>query len=458
MKKTISKTLNLYLIVLFFSSCAEKFLDEKRNIAQVTPTAVGDYQALLNNTVTMMYYGITLNLIGAEEYTVADNVYDLLSSQQQKNAYIWLEQVNMGEQVYDWDYVYKRILYANTVLDGIDDVPEGRDTEEWRNVKGYALFHRAFAFYQLAQTFCVPFNEATASSDLGIPLRLEADIEAPITRARLIDVYDQIIADLRSSVELLPDNVPVKTRPTKLAAIAMISKVYLTMQDYGNALSYADRCIGASGGLMDYNGINSALRYPFSPFQMGNGNSEVLFYHAEAAPTIMGLTRFILDETLYGLYDENDLRKTAFFFPTRGTFTFKGSYTGSSLYFCGVALDEIVLVRAECLARMGDITGAASDVNYLLENRYDNETFVDLTWDNEESILRRIFQERRKELLCRGIRWEDLRRLNREDRFAETLTRTLNGGVYTLLPNSPRYTWPIPDLVIEKSGLEQNTR
>ena len=56
------------------------------------------------------------------------------------------------------------------------------------------------------------------------------------------------------------------------------------------------------------------------------------------------------------------------------------------------------------------------------------------------------------------MRWEDLRRLNKEPRFATTLQRVSKGTTYTLAPNDPKYTFPIPDIEITLSGIPQNPR
>jgi hypothetical protein len=73
--------------------------------------------------------------------------------------------------------------------------------------------------------------------------------------------------------------------------------------------------------------------------------------------------------------------------------------------------------------------------------------------------LVKIITERRKELPFTGsARWEDLRRLNKDPQFAKTLIRQLNGQNYTLAPNDPKYTLPIPDIEIKLSGIQQNLR
>jgi len=70
-----------------------------------------------------------------------------------------------------------------------------------------------------------------------------------------------------------------------------------------------------------------------------------------------------------------------------------------------------------------------------------------------------ILAERRKELVMRGTRWSDLRRLNKEARFQKTIQRTsADGQVYVLQPNSNLYTWQIPQRDIILSSIEQNPR
>lgn len=66
--------------------------------------------------------------------------------------------------------------------------------------------------------------------------------------------------------------------------------------------------------------------------------------------------------------------------------------------------------------------------------------------------------ERRKELLLRGVRWTDLRRLNLDKSTQKTLYRNLNGMDYTLMPNSANYVLPIPPNVIELTNMPQNDR
>jgi hypothetical protein len=67
--------------------------------------------------------------------------------------------------------------------------------------------------------------------------------------------------------------------------------------------------------------------------------------------------------------------------------------------------------------------------------------------------------ERRKELPFTGlVRWEDLRRLGNDPRFAKAIVHIYKGNRYELIPGDNRFAFPLPDLEIQLSSIEQNAR
>ena len=141
-------------------------------------------------------------------------------------------------------------------------------------------------------------------------------------------------------------------------------------------------------------------------------------------------------------------------------YRFTGNYEGSFLssdFFNGLAVDELYLIRAECYARTNKPTEAMADLNTLLATRWVTGTYVNMVASNAEDALIKVLTERRKELVMRGQRWTDLRRLNKDTRFAKTLRRVLDKN-YDLPPNDSRYVLLIPDEVIKGAGIEQNPR
>lgn len=85
-------------------------------------------------------------------------------------------------------------------------------------------------------------------------------------------------------------------------------------------------------------------------------------------------------------------------------------------------------------------------------NRYKKNnglsTFVPFNDSDSASLLQTVLKERRKELLMRGLRWMDIKRLNR-DGANISLMRTLGTKTYSLPANDPKYAIALPEIVIE---------
>jgi len=371
----------------------------------------------------------------------------------ERNAYTW-SNTQAYLAIEDWDLSYKRVFQCNLVLDGLKKLSPSSNPEKYNRIRGNALFHRAKNYFDLAQIYAQPYKLNSALSDLGIPLKEGIDVTELSTRSSVKSTYEQILADLKTSIGLLPSLPSVKSRGSASAACALLARTYLIMGDYSNALIYSDSSLNQYSTLMDFNLISSSLT------NLGIFNSETLFYsqRSNKYTSITTLSFYGVDPDLYALYHNNDLRRTRFFTTNAGRIVFKGNYTNSTVGFTGLAVDEQYLIRAECLARAGNITQAMDDLNFLLKSRWNNTvTYPIKTAINTEDALNQILVERKKELLFRTLRWMDLRRLNLDSRFKVTLTRTIGGVTYTLEPESYRYTFPIPADVLNLAPNLQQT-
>lgn len=269
------------------------------------------------------------------------------------------------------------------------------------------------------------------------------------------------------AIPLLPTLDTYKERPTKQAGYALMARIFLIMGDYSQALNYADSCLSITSSLLDYNDLESSASFPFSNSAVKE--TEVLFtsglinYHGGLVFTPVQPTRAKVDSVLYNSYEDYDLRKTIFFREASPSgFRFKGSYFGQLDHFAGIAVDEILLIRAESFVRLGFLQNAEKDMVNLLENRFSrdfNGDYVPSEIKADQNLfLDFILKERRKQLVFRGIRWSDLRRLNKERPYLE-VKRNVNGEEYVLLPNSAKYVYPIPEAVLGfNPGMSQNDR
>jgi len=437
------KKYTFYLIVILFCCSCKKmdnWLDVKSKNSDVILNSVADYQSLLDNTAVMNTTP-GLNIIAADHINLLENTALTAGLAAERNAYIWKEDIYegaIGVGTGDWTVPYRAIAYANIALEGTDKLPQtGAESD---NVRGSALFYRGFHYYQLLQLYAQPYKEG-ANQPCVLPLRDASDVGVSGKLSTVEDCYNQVITDLNAALALLP-LVPVsKTRPSRLAVLAMLAKVYLLMEKYEQAKDYVERYLENQNELLDFSTLNTAATLPFPTLDVGN--KEVIFYAGPISYSLLSFGNLRVNESLYSSYQANDLRKVAFFRTNAdGTKSFKGRYTGTVGLFSGLATNEMLLIKAECLARTGKWQEGADLLNTLCRNRYKN--YAAPVDGSPENTLQRILEERNKELVFTGTcRWEDLRRLNNDFRFAKTLTRILGSKEYALPPNDPRYTFPV---------------
>jgi hypothetical protein len=229
------------------------------------------------------------------------------------------------------------------------------------------------------------------------------------------------------------------------------------MRNYTKAFQYSDACLSQYHVLTDFNTLTPTV------FSISTNFLDEDIYHTSLINySLIRRANAIVDSNLYNSYDINDLRRSLYFSTVNGQIRFRGSYDYNGNKFSGLATDEMYLVRAECSARAGNTAAAMEDLNDLLRTRWKKisgiSTYIDQIAADANDALKRVITERKKELIFRGLRWTDIRRLNKENGLAITIFHIINGTTFQLLPNDPKYALPIPDNEIQLSGLLQNPR
>lgn len=446
-------------------SCAKsEFLNKKSNSNIIVPTTLKDFNHLLDN-----YYNVSLSsclpTISSDEYYYSSlDDYTAVFTQTEKNSFIWAKDPYGGDAIQaDWNNAYTATFYCNVVLDGFKNLSyDDQESSQGKFVKGWAHFVRAFKYYSLVQIFGATYNDHTASLDLGIPIKTTPNIDEIKQRATIKkNFYNQIFEDIFESLNLLPsqfDNLH-PNRPYKGSAYALLSRMYLNMHDYTNAEKYADNVLSMNIALVDYNTLDTNSTYPIS-----TQFPETLYWTEQWNYSVCGTgdgATVKIDTNLISTYNPNDLRRLIFYSTTisdgKKYYLMKGGYAGRIFGFGGLAIDEMYLIKAECLARRDKLTEANKTLDELLTMRFKAGTYRPFTVTDKNIVLNNILMERRKELIFRGTRWADLKRLNQEGANI-TITRLLGGTVYTLSPNDPRYIMPIPEEEISLSHIVQNLR
>lgn len=452
--KPIYQFIILLLSAAILSGCKD-YLDIKPDKKLSLADNLVDLQGLMETYNPVNTQGNYAGEVAADNFYLTETELASIAKDGDRRMYTWENDNIFQEDNNSWNNAYLLIYHANTVLENIKNIPRTpTNFAEHDNVKGQAYFLKGASLLQAAFIWTQAYDSNTADQLAGLPIRAGTDFNIKSKRSSLGETYDQAIRDLKSAVQFLPVRAVQVTRSSRPAAFAMLSRAYLSIRDYKNARLYADSVLQINSELTDYNTLSTTAATPISKF-----SKEVLFHWMIAVPPILNQARAKVDPALFAMFSESDLRKKVFFKNNgNGTYAFKGNYSGSGALFVGPAIDEVYLTRAECLIREGKITEGLNDLNALYVKRWDKtKPFVPFTATTKDQALDIILKERRKELIGRGLRWVDIKRLNFEGANI-TLSRTLGPKSYLLKPNDLRYAMPLPEEVIALTGMQQNSR
>ncbi len=457
------------LFALLLTSCDE-YLDVEPK-GKVIPSKVEDYDLLLNGGSYSIHTTSDEDLLFlsaddhvSEEDKLGDlnNPHNALLRYYRWDGDLFPENV----KVRMWNNSYNSIYTYNLVINEVDNsLMSSNDTEQdKKRIKAEARTGRAYEYWLLVNSFAKQYDEATAASDPGVPKVTVADAAAQTNgRASVKEIYDFILADLNESVEFLP-NIPKSiVRPTKETGYGLLARVYLQMGDYEKARANATLALNEKNTLGDYTDMATQIG------DLYNAEQYIYRYYGYTR----GFFNGHFSDGLAALFDKaNDMRvnritsdlnwvydpATGWQQVATGKIT---NQTRMNINHC-VSVSEMYVIRAECNARLNDgtIQQVLDDLNTLRVKRiknYADLTTADITTKND--ALKFALEERRREMIMTGMRWFDLKRLNKESEYAVTITHPLKDQTFTLTPNSNNYIFPIPaDVINFNPDMELNPR
>ena len=150
-----------------------------------------------------------------------------------EQPYLWktASETYQGTSTNYWNNAYAAIAAANHALEAVEKFEAEDRGEEVRNARGEALLCRAYAHFMLANLFCMPYNPATADTELGVPYATEPEttLNPLYHRGTLQETYDKIEADLLEGLDLLPASYAKAPAYhfTRKAAYVFASRFYL---------------------------------------------------------------------------------------------------------------------------------------------------------------------------------------------------------------------------------------
>lgn len=447
------------ILAASLSSCVNDWLDVApsdgtdadaalTSSSDLAAARTGMYAALKGNSNLVDYYGQQFFVYG-DVHAGDDYQYNNLGGSNRASFYYDMNYQTASEFTSSisssnvaWKSPYIVIGRANRIIaaaegGALSDAAEAKATIDQYAAEAKVL--RALAHFDLVRIYGKPYTEDQGAS-LGVPLVTEVlESNAKPARSTVAEVYTQVVKDLTEAIS--SNALATETEPGYVSvwgAKAILSRVYLNMGDYANALSVAEDIIKNSGAALwtrdqyfkawDASTPNES-EFLFRLNVAGSTDSNDLngignLQQREGYKEMVATKKFVDMLTS----DPEDVRNEMFLpataakevatYGTNKVYLNKLRGQGGNLRNVTIVpiirLSEVYLTAAECAFRNNDKTKAVEYLNDLVKNR--TTTVASLaTVDN--ITLERILIERRKELIGEGQRYFDALRNN------ETITR-----------------------------------
>ena len=493
---------SLVILALLFTSCMEDFLNipsQTTLTSEIYFQTEQDFKAAINSTyapLREMYAGSSPVSTGANGLYVlaemhSDNTRYLLNpgfraTLYQESAADFIYEASNTISTFQYRINYRMIARTNQILYSIDKVEFSEVSKD--NIKGQALFLRAFAYFNLVQYFgSVPLHltPVTTLEETALPL------SAPEV------VIDQVISDVSAAVELLPEKSAQETgRITKGAARMLLANVFLVRKNFASAeiqlkaivnsgeyklmADYASVFIPANKNNIESifeiqyrqgtDGYSSTFCYSFLPYPLAKDTVALLT--GVSNPNILsnGEGLNIPTPDLIAVFEPGDLRFTA-------SIGFTSIMTGERVPYCKKFLhrhlllnqsdnnwpvyrySEVLLFLAEAVNEQNRPSEALTYINNVIGSSSvsirGRAGLGPISAVTQADVRDAIEKERRMELAFENKRWTDL---IRSEKAVEAITEygekvIANPGKYYFpagyLPPAMAFkeiklTWPLP--------------
>lgn len=405
---------------------------------------------------TSVYCGLS-----ADEYTLYDPASEPAYVPFYVNA---LTNVNTAGGNF-W-VLYQTLYVANSAIEGLtgnNNLTPAVDQQ----LLGEAKFVRAFCYFYLVNLYG------------DVPLVIGTDYKSNelLSRTPKAQVYEQIVADLKSAQTLLSDQyldgtllnpTSERVRPTKWAAAALLARTYLYTGDWADAQNEASLVISNTAvySLISLNNVflknSSEAIWQLQPVNSRQNTPDGLFFILPASgPSVSRPVH--LSNSLIGSFELNDQRlsswvnsvkttvggiATTYYYP----YKYKVNTPGAPVteYEMVLRLGEQYLIRAEAEANNSDTNDAVNDLN-VIRKRAGLANYAGAT--DKSSLLTAILHERQVELFSEwGHRWLDLKRTSVVD-VVMPIATPQKGGTW----QSSKQLYPLPQADLQDDpNLVQN--
>lgn len=469
--------------IFLFSSCdkdLQPYTSKSNETALATPA---DIQiATFGNYAMLVAEDYTRHLMVLNEWPGDNVVQSGADGDQASLAASYMHIPTMYPTNDFWRQSYKLIYSSNLIIDKIQD----GESSQLDQLKAENLYLRAMAHFNLVRLFGRPYSHNKGENP-GIPIVSSVDADEFPARNTVKEVYEFVINDLKNAI-LLFKQEKNSNFASKEACQALLSRIYLYMEENQLAIEYADQVINS--GRFE---LASTDVFKKSPTLVPETNPETIFnirhtlvdnkdknaigslYYNDPETLSTGWGEYYTSQSLMDLYMEHpeDVRLS---FTTIHYINGELQYRGTSpQYFInkfnwqeGVAnlaspiylrLAEMYLNRAEAYAKTGQNEKAIEDVNLIRKRAglSGDALYTVSDLKGRESILSVVLEERRMELAYEGHRPGDLFRNHLPLVRAYPGLHGTDNFNHRVEPTDPRIIFFIPEReIIVNPKLVQN--
>src|SRR5690554_4080240 len=418
------------------------------------------------------------------------------------NGYNWTgNSLEFSDRVYTsyesqiiWNNMYSIISVSNALIGSID---VDTDDPNYQFNLGQGLSVRAFSYWLLANLY--QFNYVGNENALCVPIITDENADDAawdgVERSTVKEVYDLILSDLNTAIELLESARESRVSRSDRryidlsVAYGLRARAHLSMQKWPEAaddaksaivtaseagvepasiedvskptfwdaenednwmwgiiISETDRVV--TSGIVNWLSHMGSLNYGYANFAKGKQINKSLYYSIPASDVRKG---WWLDEDKTSPNLNEDQTDFVQRYPpyTHVKFAPYNNVIGNSVNSSDIPLmriEEMYLIKAEAQAMAGDpASGLTTLTNFVSEYRDPDYAFAGVS---ATEVQEEVYRQRRIELWGEGLIWFDVMRLGKgvDRRGGGYPNSTM---VFNISANDPILLWRIPEAEIQ---------
>ena len=375
---------------------------------------------------------------------------------------------NLNEVNNLWNTAYAAINRINVVLDGVQKSTLSDAIKSQYIAEG--RFLRGLTYFSLATLYARPYWDGNGDKP-GLIIYTEPQTTSGNNnkaRSTVAQTYTQVLDDLNYAEQNLPatynDATQNLTRAHKNAAIALKTRVYLSMRRYQDVITEANKIVSTTPPFTATSGVQHSLAsnivqvfrpgttsenifsFPFTELDLpGTQNSLNQYF----SPSPIGNGDYSLNTTdgivTSTAWSATDARRS--FIEVSSGQSWLRKWDANTNNVPVIRYAEVLLNLAEALARTNGLDVRAIALLNAVRQRSD-ATAV-LAPATADALINAILLERRIELIGEGFRSIDLLRLGQP-------LPAKPGVATTVATTDAQYIWAIPngELLVNKAAVQ----